>query len=92
MPHVGYWNAPAGALAVNAPVVVSSMDHTAAVDEALGERYVSEFYGLRPEVLMTLHVERELWDRFVSGAAQGTSEKPSSRENSTARLQTGQDD
>jgi uncharacterized protein (TIGR03663 family) len=69
MPHVGYWTAPGDALALNAPVVVASMDHAPAVETALGERYVSEFYGLRPEVLMTLFVERGLWDRFLAAQA-----------------------
>jgi uncharacterized protein (TIGR03663 family) len=69
MPHVGYWTAPADALALNAPVVVASMDHAAVLDGALGDRYVSEFYGLRPEVLLTLYIERGLWDRFLAGRA-----------------------
>jgi uncharacterized protein (TIGR03663 family) len=66
MPHVGYWTAPGDALAMRPPVVVSSSDNAAAVEGALGERYMSEFYGLRPEVLLTLYVERGLWDRFLA--------------------------
>ena len=69
MPHVGYWTAPADALALNAPVVVASMDHAAVLERALGDRYASEFYGLRPEVLMSLYVERGLWDRFLAAQA-----------------------
>ena len=69
MPHVGYWTAPGDALALSAPVVVASMDHAAAVEAALGDRFVSEFYGLRPEVLLTLYIERELWDRFLAEQA-----------------------
>ena len=38
----------------------------AALDASLGDRYVSEFYGLRPEVLLALYVERGLWDRFLA--------------------------
>ena len=71
MPHVGYWIVPGDALALQAPVVVASMDHTAALDSALGDRYVSEFFGLRPEVLLTLYIERGLWERFVARAALG---------------------
>jgi uncharacterized protein (TIGR03663 family) len=75
MPHVGYWSAPGDTLALEAPVVVASMEHTAALDLALGDRYVSEFYGLRPEVLLALYVERGLWERYLArvtgqGAAQ----------------------
>ena len=66
MPHVGYWTAPGDALSLKAPVVVASMGHTAVLDDALGDRYVSEFYGLRPEVLLMLYVERGLWERFLA--------------------------
>lgn len=73
MPYVGYWTAPGDALALQAPVVVASMEHTAALDASLGDRYVSEFYGLRPEVLLALYVERGLWERFLARAALGGS-------------------
>ena len=66
MPHVGYWSAPGDPLALEAPVIVSAMPHTDALEEALGERYASEFYGLRPDVLLTLYIERGLWDRFLA--------------------------
>jgi hypothetical protein len=46
-------------------VIVASQEHAGAVDGAVGDRYVSEFYGLRPGVLLTLYVERGLWDRFM---------------------------
>ena len=69
MPNVGYWTAPGDALALQAPVVVASMDHAAVLDSALGDRYVSEFFGLRPEVLMALYIERGLWERFLARAA-----------------------
>ena len=42
------------------------MEFTPALDAALGDRYVSEFYGLRPDVVLTLYVERGLWDRFLA--------------------------
>jgi uncharacterized protein (TIGR03663 family) len=72
MPNVGYWTALDDALALNAPVIVASMDQTAALDGTLGDRYVSEFYGLRPEVLLTLYVERELWERFLTRVGEGS--------------------
>ena len=70
LPHVGYWAAPGEALALRAPVIVVSSDHAVALDGALGERYVSEFYGLRPEVLLTLYIERGLWERFLARVAR----------------------
>jgi uncharacterized protein (TIGR03663 family) len=66
MTHVGYWTDTTDSPDLTAPVIVSSMAHSEAVDAALADRYVSEFYGLRPEVLLTLYVERRLWDRFLA--------------------------
>ena len=66
MPNVGYWTAPGDVLALQAPVIVSSLDHTPALEQALGDRYVSEYFGLRPELLLAVHIERGLWDRFLA--------------------------
>lgn len=66
MPNVGYWTVPGDPVAMQAPVIVSSMDNTTAVDAALGDRYESEFFGLRPDVLLNLYVERGLWNRFLA--------------------------
>jgi hypothetical protein len=66
MPNVGYWTAPDDALALRAPVVVGSTEHAPVLDKALGDRYVSEFYGLRPDVLQALYIERGLWDGFLA--------------------------
>jgi uncharacterized protein (TIGR03663 family) len=69
MPNVGYWTAPGDALARQAPVIVSSLDHTAALERSFGDRYVSEYFGLRPELLLAVHIERGLWDRFLAERA-----------------------
>jgi hypothetical protein len=66
MPNVGYWPAPGNPIAMQAPVLVASTEHTATLD-ALGDRYVSEFFGLRPEVPLALYVDRGLWERFLGG-------------------------
>jgi hypothetical protein len=71
MTHVGYWTDDRDAPDLNAPVIVSSVGHVEMLDAALGDRYVSEFFGLRPDVLLTVYVERGLWDRFLSRAANG---------------------
>jgi hypothetical protein len=68
MPNVGYWTAPGDVVARQAPVVVASLENAALLDQALGDRYVSEFYGLRPDVVQALYVERGLWDRFLAHA------------------------
>jgi hypothetical protein len=69
MPRVGYWPAPDDPAALQAPVVVAAMEHTTAIEASLGDRYISEFYGLRPGVLLALYVDRGLWERFLARAA-----------------------
>jgi uncharacterized protein (TIGR03663 family) len=69
MPNVGYWARASEVPDLTAPVIVASTDNTEMLDAALGDRYVSEFFGVRPEVLVTLYVERGLWERFLAGAA-----------------------
>ncbi len=66
MTRVGYWTRPgeAGPLA-GAPVIVASQDHAAEVEAALGDRYISEFYGLRPDVLLTLFINADLWGQVL---------------------------
>ena len=71
MPNVGYWPDVRSAPTLDAPVIVASMQHTAALDAALGTRYVSEFFGVRPDVLLTLYVERSLWEAFLAQSALG---------------------
>jgi len=66
--RVGYWTSAADAGRLDdARLLVAAQDRSAALDAALGDRYVSEFYGLRPGVLLTLYVERGLWERFMAG-------------------------
>ncbi|HEX2694244.1 MAG TPA: flippase activity-associated protein Agl23 [Acidobacteriota bacterium] len=68
--NVGYWPDAASAGAVgDAPVVVASADQARAVGDLLGSGYHSEFYGLRPEVLLSLFVRNDLWGRYLSGKA-----------------------
>jgi len=67
MTRVGYWNRAAEASPSDgAPVIVASRENTSALDAALGDRYVSEFYGLRPDVILTVYIERALWERFLA--------------------------
>lgn len=84
MTRVGYWTEATDAPDLTAPVIVSSVDHVDMLDTVLGDRYVSEFYGLRPDVLLTLHVERGLWDRFLSRAAPGNDTTPATTPGKTA--------
>jgi uncharacterized protein (TIGR03663 family) len=67
MKRVGYWPRAAQAEPLGGtPVIIASQDNAAAVEAALGDRVVSEMYGLRPGVLLTLLVERSRWERFLA--------------------------
>jgi uncharacterized protein (TIGR03663 family) len=73
MTHVGYWIHAAGAGRLDeAPVLVASQENAGEVGASLGDRYVSEFYGLRPGVLLTLYLERGLWERFLASRGQSS--------------------
>ena len=71
MTRVGYWTSAADAGRFDdAPIVVAAQDQAEAVVAALGDRYVQEFYGLRPEVVLTLFIERDSWDRFIASRSR----------------------
>ncbi len=70
MTRVGYWpNARDAGVLDGTPVIVASQQNSTAVETAVGNRYVSEFYGLRPGVLLTLYIERLLWERLLAQRA-----------------------
>jgi uncharacterized protein (TIGR03663 family) len=64
--RVGYWQEAekAGALE-DVPVVISSIDKTEHLLEELQQTHQSEFFGLRPEVLLALHIRNDLWEKFL---------------------------
>jgi len=71
MRRVGYWTniAEAGRLD-DVPVLIASQENSEELEAVLGDRYISEFYGLRPGVLLTLYIERSLWERFLKSASE----------------------
>ncbi len=67
MTHVGYWPSAADAGRLDdAPIVIAAQDQAGAAGAALGDRYVQEYDGLRPDVVLTLFIERASWDRFIA--------------------------
>jgi uncharacterized protein (TIGR03663 family) len=69
--NVGYWtnsDAP-GSAPGSAPVMITSADEASKLGPRLGSQYHVEYYGLRPEVILALHVREDLWDRFLAGKA-----------------------
>jgi uncharacterized protein (TIGR03663 family) len=64
--RVGYWQEAeaAGSLA-DVPVVISSIDKTDNIFATLQETHQGEFFGLRPEVLLSVHIRKDLWEKFL---------------------------
>jgi uncharacterized protein (TIGR03663 family) len=67
MPRVGYWLSPEQAGGFDGvPVIVASQEHAATLETTLGNRYQFEYFGLRPNALLALFIERTLWDQYLS--------------------------
>jgi uncharacterized protein (TIGR03663 family) len=65
--HVGYWTDPAKAGEVaGVPVIVASQENASQLGKLLGSRCQTEYYGLRPNVLLTVFIDRPLWDLYMS--------------------------
>jgi len=70
-PNVGYWTSAAAAGALgDASAVIVSASESEQVAAALGDRFQSAFYGLRPEVVLTLFVRNDLWDASLKAPAR----------------------
>jgi len=73
MERVGYWpRAEEVGPLEGTPLVIASQDQAGAVDAALGGRYVSEMYGLRPAVFLTVFIEPGLWERYLARNGNGS--------------------
>jgi uncharacterized protein (TIGR03663 family) len=67
MTRVGYWvTAPDAGRGGDAAVVIAAQDQADTIGAALGDRFVQEYYGLRPEVVLTVFIERASWDRLIA--------------------------
>ncbi len=64
--RVGYWTDAAAAGEVrDAGVIISSLDQTERLSPMLADGYVSEHYGLRPDVLLSVQIKKELWENLM---------------------------
>jgi uncharacterized protein (TIGR03663 family) len=69
--RVGYWtSAEAAGSPRDAAVVIASADNIEKVTTVLGDEYQQNFYGLRPEVVLSLFVPRDLWERSVGAESR----------------------
>jgi uncharacterized protein (TIGR03663 family) len=65
-PNTGYWNDANDLPAAFSPaIIVASLDKEAEIAALVGDAYISEYWGLRNEVLLALYIRRDYWDRFM---------------------------
>jgi uncharacterized protein (TIGR03663 family) len=69
--RVGYWQdaAAAGPLEI-APVIITDSEQAARLESQLVPSFQSEYYGLRPNALLLLHVRNDLWEEYLKSRAQ----------------------
>ena len=65
--RVGYWTdgGPGGRTRTARAIVIASQDQAVRLEPLLKDAYHSEYYGLRPEVPLTVYIRGDLWDRFI---------------------------
>ena len=68
--RVGYWQEAEEAGRLDeVPLIISSVEKTEKLWPHLQDTHQSEFYGLRPEVLLVLHIRKDLWDIILEKQA-----------------------
>jgi predicted membrane-bound mannosyltransferase len=64
--RVGYWQeAEKAGVLEDVPVIISSIDKTEHLLAELQQTHQGEFFGLRPEVLLAVHIRKDLWEKFL---------------------------
>jgi predicted membrane-bound mannosyltransferase len=65
--RVGYWtDADTAGGAGEADVIISDTEQAERLEPSLDESFLSELYGLRPNVFLVLHIRSDLWEKFLS--------------------------
>jgi len=64
--RVGYWSeVEAAGDWDDVPLIITTLHFAGDLENRLQTSYQTEYYGLRPEVPLVLHIEPGLWDRFM---------------------------
>jgi len=69
--RVGYWQDAAGAGPIEeAPVVITDTEQAGQLESRLFPSYQSEYYGLRPNVFLVLHIRTDLWEEYLKSRVE----------------------
>lgn len=64
--RVGYWtDAGEAGGPVEAAVIISDTEQADRLESLLNKSFLSEYYGLRPNVFLVLHIRSDLWEKFL---------------------------
>jgi len=64
--RVGYWpEAGEAGGPGEAAVIISDTEQAGRLESLLNESFLSEYYGLRPNVFLVLFIRFDLWDKFL---------------------------
>jgi uncharacterized protein (TIGR03663 family) len=64
--RVGYWSdAEKAKDLTEVPIIIASMEFLEKIHPQIETSHISEFYGLRPEVLISLYIRKDLWEAFL---------------------------
>ena len=64
--RVGYWtDAAAAGGPGDAAVFITDTEQAGRLESILNESFLSEYYGLRPNVFLVLHIRSDLWEEFL---------------------------
>jgi predicted membrane-bound mannosyltransferase len=62
--NVEYWNTSSARDSI-ASVVIGARLMEPELEERLGDKFIVEHYGLRPQVVLSVYVEKKLWEEFL---------------------------
>lgn len=68
--RVGYWTNLRDREYPESPIIITSPAFSHVVEQRFDSRYKSEFYGLRPDVMLVLHIRDDLWEAFMETRRQ----------------------
>ena len=65
-PRVGYWESlQQTAVIRDVAILVTSLETAAELLPELEQEYMIEYYGVREDVLLALHIRKDIWSRFL---------------------------
>jgi uncharacterized protein (TIGR03663 family) len=69
--RVGYWTDGAGAGPLeDAPVAITDSEQAGRLESVFVQSFQSEYYELRPNVFLVLHVRADLWEEYLKSRAE----------------------